>query len=50
MRGGMGLCNVDRRLRSTFGEDYGLEIETEPTRGTTVVMVVPKFRVGVRAA
>ena len=28
----------------------GLEVETEPARGTTVVMVVPKFRVGVRAA
>ena len=49
-RGGIGLSNVDRRLRSTFGDDYGLEIETEPAQGTTVVMVVPKFRVGVRAA
>jgi two-component system LytT family sensor kinase len=50
VRGGIGLSNVDRRLRSTFGNDYGLEIDTEPARGTTVVMVVPKFRVGVRAA
>jgi two-component system LytT family sensor kinase len=49
-RGGIGLSNVDRRLRATFGDDYGLEVETEPARGTTVVMVVPKFRVGVRAA
>jgi two-component system LytT family sensor kinase len=49
-RGGIGLSNVNRRLRSTFGEDYGLEIHSTPARGTTVVMVVPKFRVGVRAA
>jgi two-component system LytT family sensor kinase len=49
-RGGIGLSNVNRRLRSTFGEDYGLEIQSAPARGTTVVMVVPKFRVGVRAA
>ena len=48
--GGIGLCNVDRRLRTTFGEDYALEIQSEPAQGTTVVMVVPKFRAGVRAA
>lgn len=48
--GGTGLHNVDRRLRATFGEDYGLEIQSEQGRGTTVVMTVPKFRAGVRAA
>ncbi|MBV9466456.1 MAG: histidine kinase [Solirubrobacterales bacterium] len=48
--GGTGLYNVDRRLRSTFGEQYGLAIDSEPDHGTTVVMVVPKFRIGVRAA
>jgi two-component system, LytTR family, sensor kinase len=47
---GTGLHNVDRRLRATFGENYGLEIETEPDHGTTVVLAVPKFRVGVRTA
>jgi two-component system, LytTR family, sensor kinase len=48
--GGLGLHNVDRRLRATFGEEYGLEIDAAPGRGTTVVLAVPKFRVGVRAA
>jgi two-component system LytT family sensor kinase len=48
--GGIGLHNVDQRLRATFGDDYGLEIESQPGRGTTVVMTVPKFRAGVRAA
>ena len=47
---GLGMHNVDRRLRAAFGEEYGLEIESEPEQGTTVRMVVPKFRVGVRAA
>jgi len=48
--GGTGIANVDRRLRATFGEDYGLEIDSRPGKGTTVVMMVPKFRAGVRAA
>jgi two-component system LytT family sensor kinase len=48
--GGIGLSNVDRRLRSTFGEDCALEIKSKPAQGTTVVMVVPKFCLGVRAA
>jgi hypothetical protein len=30
---------------STFGDGYGLQVE-----GTTVVMTLPKFRAGVRAA
>ena len=29
-RTGIGLANVDRRLRTTFGEEYGLEIESQP--------------------
>jgi two-component system LytT family sensor kinase len=42
---GIGLGNVHGRLQSTFGEDYGLQVE-----GPTVVMTLPKFRAGVRAA
>jgi two-component system, LytTR family, sensor kinase len=45
---GIGLGNVHGRLQSTFGAGYGLEIEHG--RGTTVVMTLPKFRAGVRAA
>jgi two-component system LytT family sensor kinase len=48
--GGIGLANVHARLRSTFGEDYGLEVRSERGRGTTVAMTLPKFRAGVRAA
>ncbi len=49
-RGGIGLPNVHSRLQATFGPGYGLEIESEPGAGTTVVMTLPKFRAGVRAS
>jgi two-component system LytT family sensor kinase len=48
---GIGLGNVHGRLRSTFGEGYGLELDGERHgHGTTIVMTIPKFRAGVRAA
>jgi two-component system, LytTR family, sensor kinase len=48
--GGIGLSNVHGRLRGAFGDGYGLELESAPGSGTTVVMTIPKFRAGVRAA
>jgi len=47
---GIGLANVHARLQSTFGPEYGLEVESAPGEGTKVRMLVPKFRAGVRAA
>ncbi len=44
--GGIGLSNVDGRLRASFGERYALRIESEPGHGTTVVMTVPHLRGG----
>jgi two-component system LytT family sensor kinase len=41
--GGIGLSNVDGRLRATFGERYALRIESDPGRGTTAVMTVPNL-------
>ncbi len=40
---GIGLSNVDSRLRATFGERYALRIDTTPGSGTTVVMTVPNL-------
>jgi two-component system LytT family sensor kinase len=37
----VGLGNVDARLRSTFGDDYGLVVETAPGAGTKVTVRVP---------
>jgi two-component system, LytTR family, sensor kinase len=39
--GGIGLSNVDARLRATFGERYALRVESEVAVGTTVIMTVP---------
>jgi two-component system, LytTR family, sensor kinase len=43
----VGLGNVDERLRSTFGDEYGLVVETAPGAGTKVIVRVPKFAPGV---
>jgi two-component system LytT family sensor kinase len=41
--GGIGISNVDARLRATFGERYALKIESELGHGTTAVMTVPNL-------
>jgi two-component system LytT family sensor kinase len=43
----VGLANVDERLRNTFGDEYGLVVETAPGAGTRVVVRVPKYAPGV---
>jgi two-component system, LytTR family, sensor kinase len=48
--GNIGLGNVDDRLRSVFGDDFGLVVETAPGAGTKVSMRIPKFHAGVRAS
>ena len=44
--GGIGLANVDARLRATFGEGYALRIDSQLGRGTTAVMTVPHLAGG----
>jgi two-component system LytT family sensor kinase len=39
----VGLANVDERLRSTFGDDRGLVVETAPGAGTRITMRIPKY-------
>jgi two-component system, LytTR family, sensor kinase len=45
----VGLSNVDDRLRSVFGDPFGLVVETAPGAGTKVSMRIPKFHPAVRA-
>jgi two-component system LytT family sensor kinase len=45
----VGLGNVDERLRSTFGDEFGLTIHTATGAGTKVDVRVPKFAPGVQA-
>ena len=46
----VGLSNVDERLRSVFGDQFGLVVETGLGVGTKVSMRVPKFHRHVRAS
>ncbi|MGR6765200.1 sensor histidine kinase [Paenibacillus sp. T2-29] len=39
--GGIGLQNLNLRLRHMFGEEYGLRISSTPGAGTTVTVSVP---------
>jgi two-component system LytT family sensor kinase len=44
----VGLGNVDDRMRATFGQDFGLVVDTAPGAGTKITLRVPKFRAGIR--
>lgn len=44
--GGIGVSNVDARLRATFGERYALQIKSRVGEGTTAVMTVPHLHGG----
>jgi two-component system LytT family sensor kinase len=43
---GVGLSNVDSRLRQVFGDRHGLVVETAPGAGTKVTLRIPKFAPG----
>ncbi|MFD0902701.1 sensor histidine kinase [Actinomadura sediminis] len=44
---GIGLANVDARMRQVYGEEYGLTVRTALGAGTRVELRVPKYRPGV---
>lgn len=43
----VGLANVDERLRTVYGNDHGIVVETGVGLGTKVTVRVPKFAPGV---
>ncbi|MGW1005860.1 sensor histidine kinase [Streptomyces sp. NPDC002520] len=47
---GIGLSNVNVRLRQVYGHAYGLVIETAVGAGMKVTVRIPKFRAGVQPA
>ncbi|GHH53235.1 sensor histidine kinase [Streptomyces candidus] len=47
---GIGLSNVDERLRQVYGDDYGLVIETGVGAGMKITVRLPKYRAGVHSA
>ncbi|MFF4774408.1 histidine kinase [Microtetraspora fusca] len=46
---GVGLANVDERLRQVYGDEYGLVVETGRDAGTKVSIRLPKYHPGVSA-
>ena len=38
---GIGVKNVNERIKLYFGDDYGLKIESEPDVGTTIIIHLP---------
>ena len=38
---GIGVKNVNERIRLYFGEEYGLSIESEPDEGTVIEICLP---------
>jgi two-component system LytT family sensor kinase len=47
---GIGLSNVDERLRQVYGDDYGLVIETAVGAGMKITVRIPKYRAGVHSS
>ncbi|MGH3375891.1 MAG: histidine kinase [Actinoallomurus sp.] len=45
---GIGLRNVDERLRQVYGDGYGLVAETGLDAGMKILVRIPKYRRGVR--
>jgi two-component system LytT family sensor kinase len=48
--GGIGLSNVDDRLRQVYGDEYGLVIETAVGAGMKITARLPKYQPGVHSA
>jgi two-component system sensor histidine kinase YesM len=43
--GGYGITNVNQRIKLYYGDEYGLALESEHLRGTSVSLIVPLQRV-----
>ena len=39
----VGIGNINDRMRTVFGAEYALVVETAPNAGTKVILKVPKF-------
>lgn len=39
----LGMANVQGRLQASFGQGFGLNVESSPGRGTTVTMTLPRL-------
>lgn len=46
---GIGLSNVDERLRQVYGDDHGMVVETAVGAGMRITVRIPKYQPGVHA-
>lgn len=44
----VGIGNINQRMRSVYGEEYALMVETAPGAGMKVILRVPKFNKNVQ--
>jgi two-component system sensor histidine kinase YesM len=42
---GFGLANVNERIRMYYGSEYGMKIESEKGKGTTVQLIIPAIKI-----
>ena len=40
---GIGLQNIDERIKLSYGDEYGLTIHSELDEGTEVIITIPKL-------
>lgn len=40
---GIGIININERLKLVYGEEYGLSVESETEEGTTVTILIPRL-------
>lgn len=43
----IGLANVNQRLRSYYGEEYGLLVDSIPGEGTIIDIVLPSSAINI---
>lgn len=36
----IGIPNIDKRIKLVYGEEYGLQIESQPEKGTYVKLTI----------
>lgn len=41
---GIGINNVDSRIKLIYGNDYGINIKSKINKGTTITIVIPNFK------
>ena len=42
-KGSFGLFSINRRVRLLYGNEYGICLESEPGKGTSVILRIPKL-------